>query len=75
MTRASRLELEIWSLKLPILPIKLYSSQIVFFFYIRKRVDLNHQVLNTIFSKYLALPMATFPLVKNLRFLIKCFYN
>jgi hypothetical protein len=31
------------------------------FFYIRKRVDLNHQVLNTIFSKYLALPIATFP--------------
>ena len=25
ITRASRLELEIWSLKLPILPIKLYS--------------------------------------------------
>jgi hypothetical protein len=25
VTRASRLELEIWSLKLPILPIKLYS--------------------------------------------------
>ena len=32
------------------------------FIYIRKRVDLNHHVLNTIFSKYLALPMATFPL-------------
>ena len=31
------------------------------FMYIRKRVDLNHQVLNTIFSKYLTLPMATFP--------------
>ena len=27
----------------------------------RKRDDLNIQVLNTIFSKYLALPMATFP--------------
>ena len=24
-------------------------------------MDLNHQVLNTIFSKYLALPIATFP--------------
>jgi hypothetical protein len=31
--------------------------------YFRKRVDLNHQVLNTIFSKYLALPIATFPLL------------
>ena len=41
------------------------------FIYIRKRVDLNHQVLNTIFSKYLALPIATFPfLLINLKFLI-----
>ena len=32
-----------------------------YYIYIRKRVDLNHQVLNTIFSKYLALPIATFP--------------
>ena len=31
------------------------------FYLYRKRVDLNHQVLNTIFSKYLALPIATFP--------------
>ena len=32
-----------------------------YYIYIRKRVDLNHQVLNTILSKYLALPIATFP--------------
>jgi hypothetical protein len=42
----------------------LYHNKIIYpnIVYIRKRVDLNHQVLNTIFSKYLALPIATFPL-------------
>ena len=39
------------------------------FIYIRKRVDLNHQVLNTIFSKYLALPIATFPFYLQLYYL------
>ena len=33
---------------------------------VRKRVDLNHQVLNTIFSKYLALPIATFPFLATI---------
>ena len=37
------------------------TLHLFFFYYIRKRADLNHQVLNTIFSKYLALPIATFP--------------
>jgi hypothetical protein len=32
----------------------------------RKRDDLNIQVHNTIFSKYLALPIATFPLLQTL---------
>ena len=45
------------------------------FIYIRKRVDLNHQVLNTIFSKYLALPIATFPFTCNSIILLVIIYN
>ena len=43
-------------MKLLVLPIKLYSLLI------RKRDDSNIYVYNTVFSKYLILPMMTFPL-------------
>ena len=61
ITRASRLELEIWSLKLPILPIKLYSFflnknihntlyKIEQSFYIKWCLKLNNNVNNPIFE-------------------------
>ena len=37
----------------------------IYLIYIRKRDDSNIQVKNTIFSKYLALPVATLPFAKR----------
>ena len=56
LTRALRFELRSERLKLYILPLN---------YALRKRGESNTQVYNTIFSKYLTLPIATFPRTKS----------